>query len=64
MWIAKDTGLVEQWAYYEKASDTKPQFTLPWKGWRRMGRIMLATDHGQGPPWETSAPDSMPAITS
>jgi hypothetical protein len=60
VWIARDTGLVEQWSYYAAAADTAPQFTMAWKGWKRFGKMLLATDHGQGEPWETAAPDSVP----
>ena len=47
VWIAQDTGLVEQWAYYEKATDADPKFKLPWKGWKKFGPILLATEHGR-----------------
>lgn len=60
VWIARDTGLVEQWAYYPDAADPEPKFTLPWGGWTRCGRILLAADHGRGDPWEVSAPDTLP----
>ena len=60
VWVARDTGLVEQWAYYEKASDTTPAFTLPWAGWKRFGGVMMATDHGKGDPWDIAAPDTLP----
>ena len=60
VWIARDTGLVEQWSYYAAAADTAPAFTMAWKGWKRFGSVLLATDHGQGDPWETAAPDSLP----
>lgn len=59
VWVARDTGLVEQWAYYENATDAKPVFTRPWGGWTRRGAIMLATEHGKGDPWDVAAPDSL-----
>jgi hypothetical protein len=59
VWIARDTGLVEQWAYFPKAADTEPRFTQPWGGWKRCGSVLIATEHG-GDPWDVSAPDSLP----
>jgi hypothetical protein len=60
VWIARDTGLVEQWAYYASASDTTAVFTLPWGGWTRCGGVLLPTEHGRGEPWEVAAPESLP----
>jgi hypothetical protein len=60
VWVARDTGLVEQWAYYPAAADTAPAFTLPWAGWKRCGRILLATEHGKGEAWDVAAPDTLP----
>lgn len=48
VYVARDTGLVEQWSYYERRSDDKPRFTNPWLGWRRYGEIMLSADRGKG----------------
>ena len=44
VYIAKDTQLVEQWDYFSKADDAEPQFKIPWKDWKRHGRIMLSGD--------------------
>ena len=44
--VAKDTGLVEEWAFFKDAKDTEPGFVLPWSGWKKFGPILLATDHG------------------
>ena len=46
VYVAKDTKLVEQWEYFEKASDDKPGFQIPWHGWARYGHIMLSGDRG------------------
>jgi hypothetical protein len=42
VWVSKDRHLVEQWAYYEKASDEKPKFTTAWGEWKPYGRILLS----------------------
>jgi hypothetical protein len=47
VYLAKDSGLVEQWAYYEKVSDPSPEFILPWLSWRRYGQILLSGDRGK-----------------
>jgi len=47
VYVAKGSGLIEQWAYYEKASDPSPQFMTPWAQWRRYGKILLSGDRGK-----------------
>lgn len=47
VWIARESGLVEQWAFYESASDPEPQFITPWKDWREYGGIKLSGDRGE-----------------
>lgn len=60
VWIARDTGLVEQWAYYENADDPEPAFTRPWTGWQRFGAVLIATEHGRDADWEIAAPAKLP----
>jgi hypothetical protein len=47
VWVARDTRLVEQWAFYAAAEDTDPGLVCPWRGWNRYGRIMLSGDRGE-----------------
>jgi hypothetical protein len=61
VFVARDSGLVEQWSFFAAASDAEPKFTLPWAGWTKVGGVMIATDHGRGDPWPVSAPASLPA---
>ncbi|MCE9592855.1 MAG: hypothetical protein K8S98_01570 [Planctomycetes bacterium] len=42
VWIARDTGLVEQWSYYPKRDDEKPAFTNAWADWKSYGSIKLS----------------------
>jgi hypothetical protein len=49
MWIARDTHRLEQWSYFKHRDDPQPAMTTPWAGWKRYGRIWLASDHGSGP---------------
>ena len=54
VWVGRDSGLVEQWAFFGSAQDTEPAFVCPWRGWTRFGRIMLSGDRGElgGRPFE------------
>ena len=61
VWIAADTGLVEQWAYYRDRDDPEPRLTSPWSGWQRFGGILLSTDRGDDHDWEIAVADSVPA---
>ena len=63
--VGDESGLVEQWAFFPDADDEKPRFTLPWRGWKRFGRLMLCTDHGNLPgrentDWNVAAPADVP----
>jgi len=60
VWIGRDSGLVEQWTFWNDATDEQPGFTLPWDGWRQFGDIWLATGHGQGKDWEIDVPRDLP----
>ena len=59
VFVARDTGLVEQWAFFAEAADGEPRFTMPWSGWQRFGRIRLATDHGRGADWDIAVDDQL-----
>ena len=47
VWVARDSGLVEQWAFFNEAADEEPGLVTPWLGWKRYGRIMLSGDRGE-----------------
>ena len=61
--VAKDTGLVEEWAFFKDAKDAEPGFVLPWSGWKKFGPILLATDHGPdtGGDWNIAEFNGLPA---
>lgn len=44
VWIARDTRLVEQWAYYPSRADPEPKLTTAWADWRRYGGILLSSE--------------------
>ena len=56
VYIANDTKLVEQWDYFSNADDVEPRFKIPWRDWKRHGRIMLSGNRGErnGQAWEHS----------
>lgn len=60
VYVAKDSGLVEQWSYFPDREAAEPGFTLPWAGWERVGDILVATDHGRGADWDFHVYDSVP----
>jgi pyrroloquinoline quinone biosynthesis protein B len=47
VWVAAESGLVEQWAFFADAADVEPGFVCPWRAWKRYGRIMLSGDRGE-----------------
>jgi hypothetical protein len=60
VFVARDTGLVEQWSFYRNAEDAEPGFTMPWTGWQRFGEIMLSTSRGRDADWEIEVMDEVP----
>lgn len=47
VWIDRETHMVTQWAYFEKASDAEPKFTRPWNAWTPYGDIKIAMGRGK-----------------
>ncbi len=47
VYVAADSGLVEQWDFYAQAADQEPRFQIPWHDWRRHGGILLSADRGE-----------------
>jgi hypothetical protein len=60
VFVAAETGLVEQWAFFADADDAEPRFTMPWHGWERFGDILIATDHGREHEWAIAVHDELP----
>ena len=61
VYVARDSGLVEQWSYFASRQDSDPGFTAPWANWQRFGEIMLATDKGRGLDWDIHVWNEVPA---
>ncbi len=47
VFVAQDTGLVEQWSFFSSAADEEARFTTPWAKWQRQGNVMLSGDRGR-----------------
>jgi len=61
VYVDPTTHLVCAWSYYGKADDEEPRFTMPWKDWRKVGRIMLAANHGRDADWNLRVYEELPA---
>jgi hypothetical protein len=48
VWVARDTDLVEQWAFFPTADLEDPAFVTPWGNWQRYGEVLLSDDRGEG----------------
>ena len=48
VYVAQDSGLVEQWDFYSTAEDDEPRFQNPWHNWQRHGEILLSDNRGDG----------------
>jgi len=61
VYVGMESGLVEQWDFYEHRADAEPRLSTPWNAWKRFGRIQLCTDHGDGKDWEIAVLDRPPS---
>jgi hypothetical protein len=61
VYVARDSGLVEQWDYFAKAEDPEPGFRLPWHNWQRYGAILLSDSRGERGHAGIAVLDEMPA---
>lgn len=47
VWVDRESGLVTQWAYFEKAADAEPKFIRPWTKWTPMDDIKISMGRGK-----------------
>lgn len=47
VYVAHDSGLVEQWDFYAKSDDAEPRFRIPWHDWHPYGGILLSGNRGE-----------------
>ncbi len=60
VYVADDSGLVEQWDFYRNAADEEPGFKTPWHDWQRYGRILLSDNRGENGHTEVAVFDELP----
>jgi hypothetical protein len=61
IYVAEDSGLVEQWDYFAEAGDTEPEFQIPWHDWQQFGNIMLSDNRGKNGHTDIAVLQSLPA---
>jgi hypothetical protein len=63
--VNPQTGLIEEWAFFRKATDPTPSFRRQWSDYRRYGSILLAADRTDGKDGRRlqhlAAPQQLPA---
>jgi hypothetical protein len=47
VYVDKQSRLVTEWSYFQKASDEKPMFTNTWENYQEMGGIKLSDSRGK-----------------
>lgn len=60
VYVAEDTGLVEQWDFYAEADDDEPRFSSPWHNWRRYGQILLSDNRGDSSHTDIAVLETLP----
>ncbi|GAB2784229.1 hypothetical protein GCM10027275_30460 [Rhabdobacter roseus] len=60
VWVSPETHLVTQWAYFSEAGNEKPNFIMPWKSYKKYGKILLSGDRGQRQLTEIQVFDKLP----
>lgn len=46
VWVNVDSKLIEQWAYYQDASQDQPNFILPWTDYQEYDGLLLSGERG------------------
>ncbi len=66
VYVARDSGLVEQWDFFSRADDEEPRFRIPWHDWRPHGAILLSADRGENDHTDVAVLSEVPraALTS
>ena len=61
VYVATDSGLVEQWDFYRNATDEEPGFQIPWADWRRFGEILLSDNRGENGHTDVAVFEELPS---
>ncbi len=62
VYVAKDSGLVEQWDFYSTADDAEARFQTPWHNWQQHGAILLSDNRGQGAHTDVAVFEELPDL--
>lgn len=47
IYVNPATNLVNQWAFFRKGSQEKPDFVMPWTDYKQYGKILLSGNRGE-----------------
>ena len=61
VYVDRATDLVVQWDFFQRRVDPRPSFSLPWRQWRRHGRIWLSSSRGERQFEDVHVFDDLPA---
>ena len=61
VYVAQDSGLVEQWDFFSNAEDAEPRFQTPWHNWQPYGAILLSDSRGERGHTDVAVFDELPA---
>lgn len=62
VFVAEDSGLVEQWSFFANAEDEEARFVGQWTDWFETNGIWLSASRGRGFDWEIAVHTTKPAI--
>lgn len=60
VFVARDSGLIEQWSFYGNFADATPRFTGAWHNWKTYGRIKLSDNRGDRTHTDVGVYDVLP----
>jgi hypothetical protein len=60
VYVAEESGLIEQWDVFGNRSDPEPRFSMPWRDWKPYGPILLSGDRGARKITEIAVLEAMP----
>lgn len=61
VYVAHDSGLVEQWDFFDSADKTEPRFQNPWHNWQTFGNILLSDNRGESGHTDIAVFSELPA---
>jgi hypothetical protein len=60
VYVDKDSRRVTQWSYFGKAENHQPDFSTPWAGYKKYGKIWLSGSRGKKGLTDIAAPEELP----